>query len=139
MKRRWLTWSALLALVAAVTVLAACGGDDDGGAADTSGGGGGSDDINAVVEQLGGPVEFGTPRQGRHLPDREHRLRALRRLRPDGRVLRHALEDLLDLMLRPLLSYNFTSRATAGNELVADLATEVPEPSDGRPRPTPSR
>ena len=66
MKRRWLTWPALLALGrAAALALAACGGDDDAADTSTSGGGGsGSDDIAAVVDALGGAKDFGTPEKG---------------------------------------------------------------------------
>ncbi len=95
MKRRWLIWPALLALAAAVALgLAACGGDDDE-AADTSGGGGGaSNDIEAVLEELGGPADARHGREGRHLSHRQHRLRSELRLRPLGGVLRERLDDL---------------------------------------------
>ena len=56
MKRRWLTWPALLALaLVAAFALAACGGDDDDSADTATGGGGGSsDDVAAVIDELGG-------------------------------------------------------------------------------------
>ena len=72
---------------------------------------------------------FGDVGQGRHLPHRQHRLRPQRRLRSLGRVLRQRLDDLQhDRCSARSLMTPFTA-GEEGNELVPDLATEIPEPS----------
>jgi peptide/nickel transport system substrate-binding protein len=129
MKRRWLIWPALLALAAAVAIgLAACGGDDDE-AADTAGGGGGSEDISAVLEALGGPVEFGTPAKGGTYRMENTDVALFDGFDPTGEYFGNQWMVLETLMIRPLVSYPFKTGAEGGSEVVPDLATEVPEPS----------
>ena len=56
-------------------------------------------------------------------------VRLHRRLRPDRRVPRRRVGHLLEPAARTLVSYNHVAGAP-GNELVPDLATDVPEPSE---------
>ena len=129
MKRRWLIWPALLALAAAVALgLAACGGDDDE-AADTSGGGGGaSNDIEAVLEELGGPATLGTVAKGGTFRIANTDFAQSSGFDPSGEYFASDWVIYSNLMLRTLVSNRFTA-GTAGNEVVPDLATEIPEPS----------
>ena len=128
MRRRWLTRAGIAALAAAAALgAAACGGDDDE-SADTSGGGG-AEDIAAVIDAARRPGDVRRCGQGRHVPHRQHRLRQQRRLRPLGRVLRLRLDDLQhDDAPHAGDATPFTA-GEAGNELVPDLATEIPEVS----------
>jgi peptide/nickel transport system substrate-binding protein len=127
-KRRWLVWPALLGLAAAVALgLAACGGDDDE-AADTSGGGGGSSDITEVLAQLGGPVTYGTVAKGGTYRIANTDFAQSSGFDPSGEYFAQDWMIFNNLMLRTLVSYPFTAGA-AGNKLVPDLATEIPEPS----------
>jgi peptide/nickel transport system substrate-binding protein len=131
MKRRWFLWPALLVLGLLTAIgLAACGGDDDGGSADTSGGGG-SEDVNAVVEALGGPVEFGSPAKGGTYRMENTDFALFDGFDPTGEYFGSDWVIYSNLMLRNLLSYNFQDVDNGGNDLVADIATEVPEPTNG--------
>ena len=128
MTRRWLTWSALLALaLVAALGLAACGGDDDE-ASDTSGGGG-SDDISAVIDQLGGPVEIGTPAKGGTYRIANTDFAQSSGFDPTGEYFGSDWTIYTTTMLRTLVSSPFTAGA-ANAELRADLATEVPTVSE---------
>src|SRR3954468_5309224 len=130
MARRWLRWSGLLALALAVALIAAaCGGDDNGGSADTSGGTSGSDDINAVVSELGGPVEFGTPAKGGTYRIANTDFANSDGFDPTGEYFGSAWGIYPNLMLRTLLTYNHVS-GDAGNELVPDIATDTGQVSD---------
>ena len=128
MKRRWLISTALLVLAAGATLgLAACGGDDNQ-AADTSGGGGGSNDISAVLKQLGGPVTYGTVAKGGTFRIANTDFAQSDGFDPTGEYFGSNFTIYSNLLLRTLVSYQYTAGA-AGNELVPDLATEVPTPS----------
>ena len=128
MTRRWLVRAgvATLACVAAFG-LAACGGDDDDAAETT--GGGGSDDITAVIEQLGGPIDIGEPAPGGTYRIANTDFAQSDGFDPSGEYFGSAWTIYNSLMLRTLVSYPFTA-GPAGNELVADLATEIPEASE---------
>jgi peptide/nickel transport system substrate-binding protein len=132
MRRRWLTRSALLALgCAAVLAVAACGGDDDD-SADTSGGGGAAnDDVAAVVDALGGSAEFGTPEQGGTFRIENTDFALFDAFDPTGEYFGSDWTIYSNLMLRTLVSYNFSTAEEGGNDLVPDIATEIPEPTDG--------
>ncbi len=128
MKRRWLVRSGLTALaLMAALALAACGGDDDD-AADTTDGGG-SDDITAVIEELGGPVEFSTPEKGGTFRIANTDFAQSDGFDPSGEYFGSAWTIYNSLMLRTLVSYPFTA-GPEGNELLPDMATEMPLPSD---------
>ena len=130
MARRWLRWSGLAALALALAlVAAACGGDDNGGSADTSGGTSGSEDINAVIEQLGGPVEFGTPAAGGTYRIANTDFANSDGFDPTGEYFGSAWGIYSDLMLRTLLSYNHVA-GNPGNEVVPDIATDTGQVSD---------
>jgi peptide/nickel transport system substrate-binding protein len=116
-----------LAIVAALA-LAACGGGDDE-ASDTSGGDG-SGDIAAVVEQLGGEARFGTPAAGGTFRIENTDFAQSDAFDPSGEHLGSAWMIYNTTLLRSLLNYSFHS-GDAGNVLRADLATEVPKPTDG--------
>lgn len=128
MTRRWFVRAgvATLACVAALG-LAACGGDDDD-AADTTGGGG-SDDISAVIDTLGGPIDIGEPAPGGTYRIANTDFAQSSGFDPTGEYFGSAWTIYNSLMLRTLVSYPFTA-GPDGNVLVADLATEIPEPSD---------
>ena len=129
--KRWLLWPGLTALAATAAVgLAACGGDD-GSSADTSGGGGSSDDLAAVVEQLGGGATFGTPAKGGTFRMENTDFALFDGFDPTGEYFGSDWTIYENLMIRPLVSYNYNSTKEGGNELRADLATEVPEATDG--------
>ena len=130
MKRRWLdaVGVATLAVAVAASRLAACGGDDDD-AADTTGGDGGSDDITAVVEQLGGPIDLRRARPGGTYRIANTDFAQSDGFDPTGEYFGSAWTIYNSLMLRTLVSYPFTA-GPAGNELVPDLATEIPEPTE---------
>ena len=133
MKRRWLVWPALLALtLVAALALAACGGDDDDSADTATGGGGGaSDDIAAVVEQLGGAATFGEPAKGGTWRMENTDFALFDAFDPTGEYFGSDWTIYSNLMLRTLVSYNFSSSAEGGNDPVPDLATEIPEATDG--------
>ena len=131
MKRRWLMWPGLGALAVLVALgLAACGGDDSGSADTSTGGGGGAEDIGAVIEQLGGPITFGTVAKGGTFRIANTDFAQSGGFDPTGEYFGSAWTIYNSLLLRTLVSYPFTA-GPAGNELVADLATELPEPTDG--------
>ena len=125
------TTTTRLALVAAL-LLSACG--DDSSTADTTGGGGGEDDISAVIDQLGGPVTIGDVAKGGTYRIANTDFAQSDGFDPTGEYFGSAWTIYNSLMLRTLVSYPFTA-GPAGNELVPDLATELPEPSDVDPAP----
>ena len=133
MRRRWLTRSALLALgCAAALAVAACGGDDDSADTSTSGGGGSAaDDVAAVVDALGGAKDFGTPEKGGTYRIENTDFALFDAFDPTGEYFGSDWTIYSNLMLRTLVSYNFSSSAEGGNDPVPDLATEIPEPTDG--------
>ncbi len=112
--------------------LAACGDDGGDDAADTSGGDSGAEDIAAVIEQLGGPVTIGEVAKGGTFRIANTDFAQSDGFDPTGEYFGSAWTIYNSLMLRTLVSYPFTA-GPAGNALVADLATELPEPTDGRP------
>ena len=127
MRRRWLTRAGIAALAAAAALgAAACGGDDDD-AADTSGGGERGPRRRHRHPRRPGDLRRGD--QGRHVPDREHRLRQQRRLRPLGRVLRLRLDDLQHDHAPDPREQPRSPPATPARSFVPDIATEVPEAS----------
>ncbi len=129
MKRRWLTWAGFGTLAILVALgLAACG-DDNNDSAGTSGGGSGGDDISAVIDQLGGPATFGEPGTGGTFRIANTDFAQSDGFDPTGEYFGSAWTIYNSLMLRTLVSYPFTA-GPAGNELVPDLATELPEPSE---------
>jgi peptide/nickel transport system substrate-binding protein len=130
MKRGWLKWPALLVFaIAAALALAACGGDDDD-SADTSGGDGG-DDISAVIDQLGGEVTFGEPARGGTFRMENTDFAQSSGFDPTGEYFGSDWMLYSNLMIRTLVGYPFTSNSEGGSEPVPDLATELPEPTDG--------
>jgi peptide/nickel transport system substrate-binding protein len=129
MKRRWLIWPGIAALAVAASLgLAACGGDDDEAA--ETGGGGGGDDLAAVVEALGGPVEFGTPAKGGTYRMENTDFAVIDGFDPTGEYFGSDWTIYGTTLLRPLLGYPFTTAENGGNELRPDLATEIPEPTN---------
>lgn len=125
MKRRWLLWPAVAALGVALALgLAACGDDDESSSGTT----GGSDDISEVLDTLGGPVEFGTPAKGGTYRIANTDFAQSDGFDPTGEYFGSNWTIYNSLLLRTLVSYPFTA-GPAGNELVPDLATEIPEPS----------
>lgn len=133
MKRRWLVWPALLALaLVAALALAACGGDDDDAANTATGGGGGaSDEIGAVVEELGGATTFGEVAKGGTWRMENTDFALFDGFDPTGEYFGNQWMLMNNLLIRPLVGYNFSSTAEGGNDPVPDLATELPEPTDG--------
>jgi peptide/nickel transport system substrate-binding protein len=132
MRRRWLTRSALLALgCAAALAVAACGGDDDSADTSTSGGGSGAEDVAAVVDALGGAKDFGTPEKGGTFRIENTDFALFDAFDPTGEYFGSDWTIYSNLMLRTLVSYNFSSAKEGGNDLVPDIATEIPEPTDG--------
>jgi peptide/nickel transport system substrate-binding protein len=128
MKRRWLIWPGLAALAVAASLgLAACGGDDDEGA--DTGGGDGGDDIAAVVEELGGPVEFGEPARGGTYRIENTDFAVIDGFDPTGEYFASDWTIYATTLLRPLLSYSFTTAENGGSELRPDLAADMPEVS----------
>ena len=129
MKRRWLTWTGIgtLAVLTALG-LSACG--DDSSTADTTGGAVTEDDISAVIDQLGGPVTIGDVAKGGTYRIANTDFAQSDGFDPTGEYFGSAWTIYNSLMLRTLVSYPFTA-GPAGNELVADLATDMPEPTDG--------
>jgi peptide/nickel transport system substrate-binding protein len=127
MRRRWIARAGLAALAAAAAIgAAACGGDSD--SASTSGG---DDDLAAVISSLGGPVSFGEPARGGTFRIANTAFANSAGFDPTGEYYVNAWAIYRNLMLRPLVSYRFTA-GERGDELVPDLATELPEvSSDG--------
>ena len=133
MKRRWLIWPALLALaLVAAFALAACGGDDDDSADTATGGGGGtSDDVAAVIDELGGTATFGDVQKGGTWRMENTDVALFDGFDPTGEYFGNQWMMMENLLIRPLLSYNWSSTEEGGNDPIADMATEVPEPTDG--------
>ena len=110
----------LFALVAALALGAsACGGGDEGG------GGGGGGGGTSGTGNLGGPVKKG----GTYRVGVESSFNFTGGFDPTGEYLGSAFGVYSDLMLRTLTGYNHVEGA-AGNELVPDLAEDMPEVSD---------
>ena len=132
MKRRWLTWPALMALaVVAALALAACGGDDSASDTSTSpSGGSAADDLAVVVAALGGEATFGEPAKGGTFRIENTDFAQSDAFDPSGEYFGSAWTIYNTLMLRPLLGYAYHA-GDAGTALRADVATEIPEPTDG--------
>jgi len=132
MRRGWLRLLLLTALAALVALgAAACGGDDDdGGSADTSTSGGASadDDQAAIIESLGGPIEFGEVATGGTFRISIVDFGFTAAFDPSAEYLGSGW-NTLTTMVRPLMGYNFTA-GQPGNELVADAAVDLPEVSE---------
>jgi len=128
--KRWLLWPGLTALAAASTLgLAACGGSSSS-SADTSGGGGGSSsDLSAVIDQLGGAATFGTPTKGGTYRIANTDFAQSDAFDPSGEYFGSDWTIYNSLMLRTLVSYSFHA-GTPGNELRADMAESIPEPTN---------
>ncbi len=127
MRRRWLTRAGIAALAAAAALgAAACGGDDDD-SADTSGGDG-AEDIAAVIDELGGPVTFGDVAKGGTFRIANTDFANSDGFDPSGEYFGSAWMIYSTTMLRTLVMTPFTA-GEEGNQLVPDLATEIPEPS----------
>ena len=128
--KRWLMWPGLTALAATAALgLTACGGSSSP-SADTSGSGGGSSDLSAVISQLGGAATFGTPQKGGTFRIANTDFAQSDAFDPSGEYFGSAWTIYNSLMLRTLVSYSFHA-GDAGNKLRADLATAIPEPTDG--------
>ena len=128
--KRWLLWPGLTALAATAALgLAACGGSSSS-SADTSGGGGGSDDLAAVIGELGGAATFGTPTKGGTFRIANTDFAQSDAFDPSGEYFGSDFTIYNSLMLRTLVNYDFHA-GDAGDKLRADLATEVPQPTDG--------
>lgn len=129
--KRWLLWPGLAALAATSAFgLAACGGSSSSSSADTSGGGGGSSDLNAVIDQLGGEVTFGTPAKGGTYRIANTDFAQSDAFDPSGEYFGSDFGIYDNLMLRTLVNFSFHAN-DAGNTLRADMATDVPEPTAG--------
>jgi len=127
MRRRWLTRAGIAALAAAAALgAAACGGDDDE-AADTSGGGG-AEDLAALTEQLSGPATYGEVSKGGTFRIANTDFANSDGFDPSGEYFGSDWMIYSTTMLRTLVSTPFTA-GDPGEELVPDIATEVPEPS----------
>jgi peptide/nickel transport system substrate-binding protein len=111
MSRRRLSSSKLLALAGLVVALAltACGGGDDGGGTGAADGEG----------QSGGTYRVGW----------ENAFGFTNNFDPTGEYLGEAQAIYSSLLIRTLVGYNHVA-GVAGNEVVPDLATEVPEPTN---------
>lgn len=126
MRQRWLTRAGIAALAAAAALgAAACGGDDDE-AADTSGGE--SADLAALTEQLGGPATFGEVAKGGTYRIANTDFANSDGFDPSGEYFGVQWMTYSTTMLRTLVAVPFTA-GDAGEELVPDIATEVPEVS----------
>ena len=119
MGRRLRTAGLALAALAAALALAACG----------SGGSGGSGGSSPVAD-LAGPIQFSTPAKGGTYRMAQTDFGFTDAFDPSGEYLGSAWNIYSNLLLRTLVSYRFTAGA-AGNELVPDLATEVPAATGG--------
>ncbi len=111
-------WSVLVAAVACAVLVggAACGGDDDTSSAEGEG-------AAALMQELGGPVDLGTPTQGGTLRIATVDLANTAQFDPTGEYFFHTG---LKAITRTLLGYRATAGA-AGDELVPDLAEAQPE------------
>jgi peptide/nickel transport system substrate-binding protein len=125
--KRNLRFALCLAAVAALAVLAAgCGSSNkssSGGSATTSSGGGGG---------TGGSQGYnnGTPAKGgTYTVGWEQSFGFTDNLDPTGEYLGNAWAILNNLLVRSLIGYKHQAGA-AGNELIGDLATDVPKPTD---------
>jgi len=97
-----------LAVGAVVLAAAACGGGGDGGGSSASGGGEGG------TYRVGWENSFGFTDS----------------FDPTGEYLGEGIGIYSNLLIRTLAGYKHIA-GSAGNELVPDLATEVPQPTDG--------
>ncbi len=128
MKRRWLVRPALLTLALAGALgLAACGDDESSTGTSPAGA---SDDVAAVIEQLGGAATLGEPAAGGTFRMENTDFSLIDGFDPTGEYFGNQWMLQTNLMIRPLMGYNHNSTAEGGNDLVPDLATEVPEPSE---------
>jgi peptide/nickel transport system substrate-binding protein len=100
--------------VGATLAVAGCGGDDSGDGATTSGGSSG-----------------GTAAAGGTYRVEETDFGFTDAFDPSGEYLGEGWAKMRNLMVRTLVGYNHV-QGTAGNELRADLATEVPTSSDNK-------
>lgn len=114
-RRKALALASALALVAGGALVAGCGGDDEGGT-DTGGGG------TATTE--GTVTKGGTYRMA--MVD----LGYSNGFDPSAEYTSVSWNIQSNLLVRPLVGYNHRSGA-AGNVPVPDLATAIPEPTDG--------
>ncbi|MGD9696327.1 MAG: ABC transporter substrate-binding protein [Thermoleophilia bacterium] len=124
MRRRWRTIAALAVLALCTALVAAsCGGDDDEGTS-SNGGGGGTEAAQA------GPIQYSEPQVGGTYRMATTDFGFTDAFDPTGEYLGSAWNTMNNLLLRTLVTYRFTAGA-AGNELVPDLATAIPEAADG--------
>lgn len=115
-------WAALAVAASLAAVgLTACGG----GASES--GGGGSD---SPVADLAGPVEFATPAAGGTYRMAQTDFGFSDAFDPSGEYVGTSWEVYNSLLLRTLVGFPLTA-GPEGNELIPDLATEVPEPTAG--------
>jgi len=119
MGRAWVGRGLAALLTVTALVVAGCGGSGTG-----SGGGG------SPVADLAGPIQFSTPEPGGTYRLAQTDFGFTDAFDPSGEYLGSAWGIYSNLMLRTLVSYPFTA-GPAGNKLVADLATAIPEPTDG--------
>jgi peptide/nickel transport system substrate-binding protein len=117
-RRRALPLAVLAVALGLALVAAGCGGGDDGGGDGGQPGGQGA-------QAAGEPRKGGTFRIGI-----EDAFEFTGGFDPTGEYLSFAWSQYRAFLVRTLLSYNLKQSDEGGNELAADLATEVPEPTD---------
>jgi peptide/nickel transport system substrate-binding protein len=113
-RRRLRTALSLLAVAAAAALLAACGGGSKPSASSTSTSTPGTSPAKGGVYKVGWEGSFGFTDN----------------LDPTGEYLGEAFSIYSSLLVRTLVGYDHVAGA-AGNKLVPDLATTVPQPTDG--------
>lgn len=109
-------------LTTSLLAIAGCGGGSDGG-------GGGGDGASPVAG-LAGPVSFGTPARGGTYRVAQTDFGFTDGFDPSGEYVGTSWNIYSNLLLRTLVSYRFTA-GPEGNVPVADLAEEIPDPTDG--------
>jgi peptide/nickel transport system substrate-binding protein len=129
--KRHFRFALYLAAVAALAVAAAgCGSSNKSSSGSTttasggSGGGGGGSNGSSQGYNNGTPAKGGTYTVGW-----EQSFGFTNNLDPTGEYLGNAWAILNNLLVRALVGYKHQAGA-AGNELVGDLATDVPKPTD---------
>jgi peptide/nickel transport system substrate-binding protein len=126
MRRRWLARAGVAALAAAATLgSAACGG---GGGEPADAWGGDRGDMSAVIDALGGPATFGEVATGGTFRIANTEFAHSDGFDPSGEYLGSNWMIYGTTLLRTLLATPSTG-GDAGEELVPDLATEMPEVS----------
>lgn len=128
--RRYLRFAVMLAAIVALTALAAgCGSSKKSSSSTTSSSSSSSSSGSTGSTASTGYDNGSAQKGGTYTVGWEQSFGFTDNLDPTGEYLGNAWAILNNLMLRSLIGYKHQAGA-AGNELIGDLATSVPQPTD---------